>query len=43
VTLGPNPEGGARTVITFPYERPAGPAPTEADRALSPAPVKAAP
>jgi two-component sensor histidine kinase len=43
VTLGPNPEGGARTVIIFPYERPAGPAPTEADRGLSPAPVKAAP
>lgn len=35
VTISPNPAGpGARTIVTFPYQSPAGPAPTEADRAL---------
>ncbi|HMA35240.1 MAG TPA: GAF domain-containing protein [Chloroflexia bacterium] len=36
LVMGANPDGpGTRTVITFPYQRPDGPAPTEADRALN--------
>ena len=42
VTLAPNPEGpGAQTTIRFPYQRPAGPAPTEADRLLIGNPLRA--
>ncbi len=36
ILIGANPDGpGTRTVFRFPYQRPAGPAPTEADRGLS--------
>jgi two-component sensor histidine kinase/putative methionine-R-sulfoxide reductase with GAF domain len=41
LTIGPNPDGtGTRTILTFPYQRPASPAPTEADRGREPAPVR---
>jgi two-component sensor histidine kinase len=36
VQIGPNPEGaGTQTILHFPYQRPTGPDPTEADRAFA--------
>jgi two-component sensor histidine kinase len=36
IRIGPNPDGpGTRTVFRFPYQRPTGPTPTEADREMA--------